>query len=194
MEDGSTGPPPIGVDCATGGIPTMGMLSGFCWPTLAMGAMEGILRILLILSKSLRSVPGVREVSSRPSALHSTSISNLRLSLRSCSWCSSASKFRIPVVQGFGCLKTLLLAQDSTTLAMKGTTYISSCCPLWKASMMSGLKSSSRIRMGLFRPRVIRPSQWPRFLRRDRSEKLAMLLSLPSSTLMEPKVSSSTKP
>ena len=56
------------------------------------------------------------------------------------------------------------------------------CCPLWKASMMSGLKSSSRIRMGLFRPRVIRPSQWPRFLRRDRSEKLAMLLSLPSKT------------
>lgn len=114
---------------------------------LAAGGVCDFSPKLLIWTTWFRRFPGVRVASSMFKALHKTSISNFRFNLRSCSWCSSDSKFMMPIVHGDGGLKTLLLAQDSRTLATKGTTYMSSCWPIWWASMINGLMSKSTWKM-----------------------------------------------
>ena len=54
------------------------------------------------------------------------------------------------------------------------------------------IKNLLTIKIGLFLASVIRPSQCPKFLRRDRSEKLAMLLSLVKRIRMLENVSFNT--
>ena len=58
--------------------------------------------------------------------LHKTSISNLRLSLRSGSWCSSARTFISPMVQGFGGLNTYRQQTTRYSLSLRSGSWCSS--------------------------------------------------------------------
>ena len=55
---------------------------------------------------SRRKLEGLRSLTSSPRVLHRTSISNLRFSFSSCSWCSSARTFMMAIVQGLGTQNT----------------------------------------------------------------------------------------
>ena len=77
-----------------------------------------------------------------------TSISNLWLSFKSCSLCSSTRTLSIDQNHGLGGWKILLLPAGSKTLATNGTTNNSSACPFWNASMINDFKSISRWSMG----------------------------------------------
>lgn len=59
--------------------------------------------------------------------LHKTSISNFKCNFMSGSLWSSAMTFMMAIVHGLGGLNTRDLAQDSITLATKGTTCCISC-------------------------------------------------------------------
>mmetsp|Transcript_18531 Transcript_18531/g.44125 ORF Transcript_18531/g.44125 Transcript_18531/m.44125 type:complete len:208 (+) Transcript_18531:3093-3716(+) len=102
----------------------------------------------LTVERFLRALLGRRSLRSRLRLLHSTSTSNLILSLRSSIGWSSARRERTSMVQGLGGQKMRELLHVSRIFATNGTTAIKR--PFSYASMISALRSRSRCKMGLF--------------------------------------------
>mmetsp|Transcript_67949 Transcript_67949/g.221182 ORF Transcript_67949/g.221182 Transcript_67949/m.221182 type:complete len:210 (-) Transcript_67949:396-1025(-) len=144
------------------------VLAGAAAPS-AFGAAAGSPRAALLRSLLLgggrlptSSSERLRSEILMSKCLHKTSTSNIKLVLKfGTSWIS-ANKLMIAVVHGFGNLYTFDFWTPSMILQTKGNTAVS--LPFSYASINAFLRSICLLLRGLLRPRVIWPSQYPRFL------------------------------